>query len=195
MIGLRTTQDLSLLLSLLSASLLGLACVANDADSALGSDSESMEERALVPPNFVDLHLQDDMVCPNNEVMIGIHWAENKSICARLGNGITVANSYHDHNAHATQVSYSPSMHGCMHGYFIQSVYDVGAKKTYECVLLEDAKGAVLTATTCKHDGKGIPDGTPSSIYGFDNPLMHVCPGSLAMSGLHIAENDLYCCG
>jgi hypothetical protein len=194
MIGIRTTQDL-LLLSLLSPSLLGLACVANDGDSSLGSDSESMEERALGPPNFVDLHIQNDLVCPNGEVMIGIHWGQKKSICAALGNGIAVAKSYHDHNAHPTQVSFSPSMHGCLHGYFIQAVYDVGAKKTYECVLLEDANGAELAPTTCKHDGKGINEGTPSTIYGFNNPIMRACPGGHAMSGLHIGGNDLYCCG
>jgi hypothetical protein len=59
---------------------------------------------------------------------------------------------------------------------------------------LRDSVGNALDLTAFVHDGRGN-DGTQSTIYGINNPRMHVCGVNLAMKGVHRSQNDLFCAG
>src|SRR5689334_4858034 len=120
------------LVSLPLLAVVGSACISD-------GTSKSDEERMLVhlsSCSFIKLLTQPNLDGPPDAVMIGIHCDHGKSIRARLGNGYSVASSYYDSDANATQVSSSPTMHGCAENYSRHGVIDQGTKKTYRRVPL-----------------------------------------------------------
>jgi hypothetical protein len=152
---------------------------------------------AISPNAFVSLHVvstpNPTLNCASNEVMIGIHFAQGKATCAQLNFGYRVASTIIDPSGFgSTQVSSNPSMHGCPTSYLIQGINLQSEYLT--CVSLRDSVGNALDLTAFVHDGRGN-DGTQSTIYGINNPRMHVCGVNLAMKGVHRSQNDLFCAG
>src|SRR5512143_4044335 len=90
---------------------------------------------------FVHLHVVDGFACPVDEVMIGIHVDLAKVICASLNFGYRTATTAAD-PARGTEVSSSPSMHGCAKDFFIQKIDPSVDELT--CVSLQTKEGLPL---------------------------------------------------
>jgi hypothetical protein len=163
-----------------------------------------------LPANmFINLHvisatssppLSPKLICPRNEVMIGIHFEAKKAICAQLNHGYRIYNhAYIDTPRLGTQVSQNPSMHGCTSSWFIQGIGGISlGNQSLTCVKLVDSQGFLVSGLTqAVHDGRGDGNnGTQSTIYSNGlRPIMHVCPRNYAMRGVHKEKNDLYCVG
>lgn len=143
---------------------------------------------------FVHHHVTSGLNCGAEEVMVGVHLAQNKVICAALNFDYKVGTRITD-PVHGTQVSSNPVMHGCPPDFLIQGMKDFGGAEELTCVSLRNNQGQALTLTRGVHDGRGPNDnGTQSTIYGL-TPTMHVCGTDLAMRGIHQSQNDLFCAG
>ncbi len=146
----------------------------------------------LARSSFAHHYVTSGHGCRKNEVMVGIHERDHKSICAVPTGRLRVIRRKQDTRKIATQVSHSPSMHGCPDGYFIQGIWASG-KYSYWCAALGDRAGKPYVYTECIHQGRDSKK-TQSDIYGFLNPKMHACPIGWAMVGWHMKKNHLYCC-
>jgi hypothetical protein len=147
---------------------------------------------------FVQQYVRAGFACNTGEVMVGIHINQQKVTCARLNYGYRIANTIVD-PVHGTQVPPfdNPYMHGCPPNYVVQSLQHVGVfDEILTCVSLENNIGQALLLPNAYVDGPGPTDnGTQSTIYGLNSPIMHVCEPDYAMAGIHQANNDLYCAG
>jgi hypothetical protein len=149
------------------------------------------------PGAFVHHYTRSGLTCNDNEVLIGVHINQSKSVCARLNYGYNVASRYVD-PTHGTQVpGWDPIMHGCAPNYVAQGLQLWGwADEEITCVSLQDNLGRALAISAELVDGFGRHNnGTQSSIYGLTRPTMHVCPRNYAMAGIHQSNNDLFCVG
>lgn len=181
---------------------LGAGCAAPAVDGEDEPVTEAGEALLIAPGSFVFHHLVNGLTCASNEVMVGIHMTQGKAICAQLNNGYQVGTAFYDHYAYFdspgpnTQVSSSPSMHGCPTNYFIQGVQSFYGGEILRCVPLRTANGEALFYGKTLHDGRGPGDNGTQSIPTYNiSPNMHSCPPSYAMVGLHVAQNDLFCGG
>jgi len=144
--------------------------------------------------SFVSIHqihtTDANLNCASNEVMIAIHFSRGYALCAQLNFGLHVGSFVTDICCPGqTQVGDSPKMHGCPSDYLIQTVNLM--TQNFTCVSLRDSLGNAATLSTFAEDRD--ENKTTSAIYGFTNPLMHACPSDLAMKGLHVDKNALYC--
>ncbi len=142
----------------------------------------------------------EDFGCRPDEVMVGIHLAGQKLICAQLNDGYRVRSTYYDDTQQDyrpwgpyTKVSTNPIMHGCSPNYFMRRTrrYSSG-REIHKCVSLETSSGEALNYSSTLHDGRGSTVIASVPTYGL-YPNMHVCPAGFAMAGFHASANDLYC--
>jgi hypothetical protein len=186
--------NISRILTIPTLAMLFTGCMTPDeADPEVGTTSE---ELGLAPGAFIHQHVVSGFNCPSNEVMIGIHEGNSKVICAGLNHGYRVKIRYNDNTdfngGPNTQVSYSPTMHGCAPNYFIQGLGHGYTGEDLVCVSLETADGVALNYSSTLHDGRGSTVIASVPTYGL-TPNMHVCPVDFAMAGYHKNQNDLYC--
>ena len=144
--------------------------------------------------SFVSIHqvhsTDANLTCASNEVMIGIHFGQADALCAQLNFGLHGGSVITDTCCPGqTVVGSSPAMHGCPSDYLVQTVNLM--TQNFACVSLRDSLGNAATLSTFVEDRDA--NKTTSAIYGFTNPLMHACPFNLAMKGLHVDQNALYC--
>jgi hypothetical protein len=139
------------------------------------------------PISYRALRVANGWSCADDEVMIGIHAAQRKSICAQLPLGWTVGARYVDNGY---QIRYAgTSMHGCNPYFYIQRIYSTSS---YECVAIKDRDGHYLIGYDEHIDSGSNP--TQSSLYtSLPGPVMHACWFGYAMTGWHKDRNDLAC--
>jgi hypothetical protein len=157
-------------------------------DTGNESESTSTADVTLAPGAFVAIHETNGLNCAFNEVMIGIHFAQTKSICAGLNFGYRVQTTVTD-PPQGTQVG-DPAMHGCPNNYFIQGVAPTGDDESLTCVALQTSSSVALTYSGTSMDSNGK---TQSDIYNITKPKMHACPVNFAMVGIQQDRNDLFC--
>lgn len=169
------------------SALLSACAIEGAAEEQVGVNTDAV---VIASNAFVAHHKTDSLHCASNEVMVGIHLAQGKSICAALNFGYRVQVSVID-NAKGTQVG-NPAMHGCPANFFVQGVDLVGPgqDEVLTCVALQTAGSIALTYSSTLQDNHGA---TQSNIYGITNPKMHACPANFAMVGIHEEQNNLFC--
>ncbi|HEX3478792.1 MAG TPA: hypothetical protein VHT91_27410 [Kofleriaceae bacterium] len=168
-------------------------------DGSNNDDSVSTATQNLVvaPNAFVALHVTPagaPLSCASNEVMIGIHLAQGRVICAALNFGYKVQLRYTDPPApNGTSVGSSPVMHGCAPNFFIQAVHLMGPgqDESLDCVALETADNVALTYSSTYQDRNSPPTASVAT-YNI-SPNMHVCRPNFAMVGIHQSQNNLFC--
>jgi hypothetical protein len=178
-------------------------CAADSSDGG-GEGVGATKEAWSVAP-FQSVYYRKGTGCERSlEVMMGINWGQQWSICAPLSAGWTVYGDDWDFPP-GTQVplpgfSYStrsPYMHGCRSGYFInQIVQNPFGGEDLHCVKLafNGTPVDVYSYSWAYVDGYGPGnDGTQSTVWGLGIPRMHQCPDGYAMAGFHQSWNDLYC--
>lgn len=161
------------------------------------SESTATENLVVAQNAFVALHVTPagaPLRCASNEVMIGIHLAQGRVICAALNFGYKVQIRYTDPPApNGTRVGSNPVMHGCAPNFFIQAVnlMGPGQDESLDCVSLETADNVALTYSSTYQDGNSPPTASVAT-YGL-SPNMHVCKPNNAMVGIHQSQNNLFC--
>jgi hypothetical protein len=109
-----------------SATLPGVQAKAFVAPSLAIQGPGGKTDHLVVAQNaFVALHVTPQgglLGCGSNEVMIGIHLAQGRVICAALNLGYKVQVRYTD-PSQGTHVGSNPVMHGCPQNFFIQAVH------------------------------------------------------------------------
>jgi len=185
----------------LGATVLLSGCVGDDSSNNDSSNNDSVStttENLVVAHNsFVALHVTPQgalLRCASNEVMIGIHLAQGRVICAALNFGYKVQSRYTDPPApDGTRVGSNPVMHGCAPNYFIQAVTQMGPGRaeSLDCVSLQTANNVALTYSSTYQDGSSPPTASVPT-YNI-SPNMHVCKSNFAMVGIHQAQNNLFC--
>lgn len=175
-----------------AAMMAGCAADGSDGDEA---QSTATEDLVVAPGAFVALHVSPQgglLKCGANEVMIGIHLAQGRVICAALNFGYKVQVRVTD-PVHGTQVGSSPTMHGCPTNFFVQAVnlMGPGQDESLDCVSLETADNIALTYSSTYQDRNSPPTGSLPT-YNI-SPNMHVCKPNFAMVGIHQSQNNLFC--
>jgi hypothetical protein len=168
-------------------------CAADDESLSQSTENLVVAPGAFVSP--VENAQGSALACGPQQVMLGIHLAQGRVICASLNFGYKVLARYNDPAApQGTQVGANPAMHGCRRPFFIQAVNltGPGQDETLDCVSLETADNIALDYSSIYQDGDSPPTAS-KDVYNINNPNMHVCKATFAMVGIHRSQNNLFC--
>jgi hypothetical protein len=125
--------------------------------------------------------------CPNNKVMVGFHGTSNVLKCMDFAETLTFR--FPDRGTQADVAVYgNPSLHTVMHVCPAGSV-QVGIHAAANLLICQAfTRNATATSTFKTLDLSTKDSQNPAGI-----PQMHVCPGGLAMFGIHVGKNQLAC--